>query len=128
MLARSTKLLLVLTLTLSLGAHWAFLQSIAWVGMVVSYSRDGSFLDAVSKTFDGRHPCSLCKAIKQGRSEEKEQDSQQAKSGSKLEMGLVWSSDAFKIQIRRDPQQIVSTDPVPTSRADTPPTPPPRLT
>ena len=76
MLLRLFRWLLVLTLTLSLGAHWALLQSVAWLGMVVTYSRDASITEALSKTFDGQHPCSLCKAIAKGKRTEKKSDVQ----------------------------------------------------
>jgi hypothetical protein len=54
----------VLLLVLWLGLHWALLQSVAWMGMLVTYSRETSFTEAVGRTFDGEHPCCLCKAIK----------------------------------------------------------------
>ena len=70
-LKRLAKLALVLALTCSLGLHWAVFQSVAWVGMVVSYSQDLPLAAALSQTFDGKHPCSLCKQIAQGRQSEK---------------------------------------------------------
>jgi hypothetical protein len=36
---RLLKLPVVLALMVSIGLHWALLQSVAWVGMVVRYSR-----------------------------------------------------------------------------------------
>lgn len=51
---------------LSIGMHWALLQSAAWVGMLVTYSRDASIAEAVAKTFDGKHPCRLCKLVEKG--------------------------------------------------------------
>ncbi len=75
-LAHLSKWLVVLTLTLSLGAHWMFLQSVAWVGMVVNYSHDAPFTEALSKTFDGQHPCKLCKLVQEGKAKEKKQDTQ----------------------------------------------------
>jgi hypothetical protein len=70
-LKRLAKLALVLALTCYLGLHWAVLQSVAWVGMVVSYSQDLPLSAALSQTFDGKHPCSLCQQIAQGRQSEK---------------------------------------------------------
>jgi hypothetical protein len=55
----------------SIGLHWAFLQSVAWVGMVISYSENATLTEALVKTFDGRHPCSLCKRIAQSNQTEK---------------------------------------------------------
>ena len=60
-----------MALACSIGLHWGLLQSVAWVGMVVHYSQDGGIGQALVKTFDGRHPCALCKAIAKGRQTEK---------------------------------------------------------
>ena len=46
-----------------LGGPLAALQTIAWVRMAVSYSRDGGVEAGIAKTFDGQHMCSLCKEI-----------------------------------------------------------------
>ena len=68
---RLSKWLVVLTLTLSLGGHWALLQSVAWTTMIAAnLSANDSFTEVVSKTFDGEHPCPLCKAIKAGKKSE----------------------------------------------------------
>lgn len=65
-MAKLSKLTLVLALMFSIGVHWSLLQSAAWIGMVVTYSSEGSFTEAVSKTFDGSHPCQLCKLVEHG--------------------------------------------------------------
>jgi hypothetical protein len=115
----------VLVLVLSLGLHWAVLQTVAWTGMLITYSRDASFTEAVSKTFDGEHPCPMCKIIKKGRAEEKEQEQKQnVKPGSKSELGLVWQSTPYDFSCDRElipsPHQDAST------RSDEPPKPRPR--
>jgi hypothetical protein len=46
------------------------LQSVAWSRMLMAYSRGGQWISAVTKTFDGRHPCSLCKQIERAKSGE----------------------------------------------------------
>ena len=111
-------------LVLSLGLHWAVLQTAAWAGMLVTYSRDGSFRDAVVKTFDGKHPCSLCRAIKQGRAAEPRQNQHQVKPGSKLDLGLIWTATPF--QFVRMGRATLSFDLPVRSRADEPPKPRPR--
>jgi hypothetical protein len=60
---RSGKILLVLALVAMLGVHWAALQTVAWTTMLADNLQSGSFQAAVKKTFDGQHPCCLCKAI-----------------------------------------------------------------
>src|SRR3954467_3820383 len=75
-LSKLPKLLLVSLLCLSLGLHWLLLQSVAWIGMVVSYSQTDSIGIALVKTFDGQHPCKLCKVVQAGKSSERKQDAQ----------------------------------------------------
>ena len=58
----------VLALFLSIGAHWAALQSVAWASMLVGYSQHVSVAKAIAQTFDGKHPCALCKQIAAGQS------------------------------------------------------------
>lgn len=72
MFARWIKLTLVFATALSLGLHWPLLQTVAWVGMVVNYSQDGSLGEAVAKTFSGKNPCSLCVAVQKGQQEQQE--------------------------------------------------------
>jgi hypothetical protein len=61
--ARFGKIFVVVALTAMLGAHWVLLQSVAWTAMLAGNLQSSSFHEAVTKTFDGRHPCCLCKAI-----------------------------------------------------------------
>jgi hypothetical protein len=61
--ARFGKMLVVAALVLTTGAHWAALQTVAWTAMLADNLRSDSFSEAVSKTFDGEHPCCMCKAI-----------------------------------------------------------------
>ncbi len=71
-LARNfTLLTLLLVLT---GGQWMLLQSAAWAGMLVNHLRSQSLATAVSQTFDGEHPCAMCKAIQKQKSSEKKSD------------------------------------------------------
>ena len=45
------------------GSHLAFLQIVAWSGMLVSYSAESGLAAGMRDTFSGRKPCSMCKAI-----------------------------------------------------------------
>ena len=63
-------ILMGLALFLTAGGHYALLQTVAWTTMVNEFSRTGSLSMAVEKTFDGRHPCPLCKKIAKARSTE----------------------------------------------------------
>jgi hypothetical protein len=65
-MSRSTRILTWLVLVLLVGGHWGALQVVAWSGMLIHYSRDASFAEAWDKTFDGDHPCALCKTVDRG--------------------------------------------------------------
>lgn len=64
-------MLLIAVLTAT-GTHWLILQSIAWTTMLADNLRETTVVQAVEHTFDGKHPCRLCKAIARGKQEEKE--------------------------------------------------------
>ena len=49
------------------GGHWAVLQSVAWAGMLVEFSKNSNLGAAVSKTFSGKAPCKMCMAIEAGK-------------------------------------------------------------
>jgi hypothetical protein len=72
--ARLPKLLIALALAGSIGLHWAFLQAVAWTGMIVSYSQAAPLSEAMQKTFDGRHPCKLCRQIAKEKQSEKKSE------------------------------------------------------
>ena len=121
-LVRLSKWLVVVTLTLSLGGHWMFLQSVAWVGMVVNYAHDATLTEALSKTFDGQHPCTLCKLVQQGKATEKKPDTQkpELKTDKFLPAGR-----AFAL-CPPEPQPVIFSTPDHAGlRVESPPTPPP---
>jgi hypothetical protein len=62
---------LIVALLVATGGHWAVLQSVAWTTMLANNLRDGSFSEAVERTFDGKHPCALCRQIAEGKKSEK---------------------------------------------------------
>ena len=53
-----------------LGGHWALLQTSAWIGMFVQYSQRDGLTAGLAQTFDGEHPCSVCKVIQDGKKQE----------------------------------------------------------
>ena len=61
--SRVSRWLMAALLAASIGGHWMLLQSVAWVEMVVSYSEQVPLSQALAQTFDGEHPCPLCKVI-----------------------------------------------------------------
>lgn len=53
--------------------------------MLVSYSRQTSFIQAVAMTFDGQHPCKICKAVT-----EHEKETQKTVAKTEKEK-LIWT-------------------------------------
>lgn len=94
MVAKWIRGIATLTLCLAIGGHWFCLQSIAWANMLASYSQSCSLPEAVAKTFDGGHPCDLCKQISKARSQEKRQETRTVGARTDLvchiERVLIW--------------------------------------
>ncbi len=53
-----------------LGGQWLMLQSVAWANMLRNYSQETKLSKALLNTFDGNHPCPLCRFIQKERSEQ----------------------------------------------------------
>jgi len=66
--------LLIAALLAATGAHWTVLQSLAWTTMLADNLRTASLPEAVQRTFDGKHPCSLCKKIDDGKKTQKKSE------------------------------------------------------
>lgn len=52
------------------GGHWGVMQAVAWANMLVDYSAQDGLVEGAKKTFDGEHPCCMCKAIQAGKEQE----------------------------------------------------------
>jgi hypothetical protein len=60
-------ILSLVALTYISGAHLALVQGVAWGKMLVDYSKETGLVSGISKTFDGEHPCSMCKEVEKAR-------------------------------------------------------------
>ncbi len=117
------KWFVVLAVIFATGTHWFFLQSIAWVGMAVEFSRTEPIAVALEKTFNGQHPCGLCQVVDAGRKAEKKADIQ------KPETRLDFFCESVAALLD-DPAPFIR--PVPphhfwTDFLDSPALPPPRI-
>jgi hypothetical protein len=122
--------LLVAALMISIGLHWAVLQSAAWVGMAVAYSVEkGSVVEGLSDTFDGDHPCPLCKAVEKGvESEQQPKDGQPLPSKTKeMQLTLALVSIPRFVFPPVVPEAWITTSSAALSRHERPVTPPPQL-
>lgn len=108
-----------------MGGHWLALQGVAWVSMLANHSRGETLAAAVSKTFDGRHPCPLCKAVATGQSEEREQKEVPTDPSVKL-VGVLSVESASPV-LRYRALRYFFREPRARSMAGRPPSPPPRV-
>ena len=116
------RFLVIISLCFAIGLHWFALQSIAWTTMLVDYARNYSLEEALAKTFDGQHPCSLCHAVQAG-----------TKSEQKSSPRIITKVDfCYVAQVSAVPRKFLPFH-YPTEkinvigRTDPPLTPPPRL-
>lgn len=68
--------LLIIALLCATGGHWAIWQSVAWATMLASNAQTKSLSVAIEQTFDGRHPCPICRQIAKARQSEKKSEAQ----------------------------------------------------
>jgi len=71
---RLGKFCVIVALIASTGLHWIGLQTVAWTTMLADNLCTHSVKEAVMETFDGKHPCCLCKAIAAGKRSEMKND------------------------------------------------------
>jgi hypothetical protein len=129
MLCRLGLLCSVLAMFFIAGGHWTVLQTIAWAEMLHDYSqRTGSLTVAVEQTFDGQHPCNFCREIRVAKAQEHKSSpiapgvEQDAKVKALLaESVLPLAEPAVNTTFFWS-----SVLPAGSSRAEQPPTPPPR--
>lgn len=67
---------MIVAVLMATGTHWMVLQSIAWTGMLAENLHTSSLPKAIACTFDGKHPCCLCKEIAKNKQSEKKSDLQ----------------------------------------------------
>lgn len=71
---RFGKICVVVALIAGTGAHWAALQSVAWAAMLADNLRTHPLSESVARTFDGKYPCPICKAIAAAKKSEKKSE------------------------------------------------------
>jgi hypothetical protein len=121
-LARCGKILVVLALVLTTGLHWAALQTVAWGTMLAANLTTSSLGEAVSETFDGDHPCALCKAITAGKKSEKQSD----RLTLKLKLEFPPIAENFILVVPKNFELFAAENISADSISSKPPLPPPR--
>jgi hypothetical protein len=116
--------LLIVVLLVGTGADWGALQSVAWTRMLAENLRTASFAEAVVRTFDGQHPCSICKVIARAKKSGKQVEFSQPVT--KLEFPLTMQSPLLIAPTGS--QLVLTANAFVESLFHQPPTPPPRAT
>ena len=111
-----------------LGGHWLVLQSVAWTRMLGEFSKQDSLPAAISKAFDGQHPCPMCLKIRAGRQQEERQPKDASLTKIERLPDLTISNrQVFLAFVPTETLGAALTAPrLPTDFIDSPPTPPPR--
>ena len=101
------------------GGPYALVQTYAWAGMLVSYSKEDGLLQGAKETFSGEKPCALCCKI----AEAKKADSDHGKSNDLPASPLALAPPRFT-----DAPQAMFPGMIPPveTNASAPPVPPPR--
>jgi len=107
---------------LGLGA----LQVTAWSAMMVGYTQQtGSVQEALSMTFDGAHPCSMCQEVKELASGQQQEKNQAERE--QLRMPLALPAENTIVVSRPSGVELTAESRVLDSRDTLPATPPPRV-
>lgn len=67
---------MIVAILMATGTHWLAFQSFAWTTMLAENLQSSSLSSAIQRTFDGKHPCCLCKEIAKDKQSEKKSDVQ----------------------------------------------------
>jgi hypothetical protein len=113
---------LILALCVSIGAHWVVLQYVAWGTMIVEYSQHVSLAKALAETFDGDHPCHLCKGISAAQHSQKKSDAQPVT----MKPDLICATRTIALLPGSTYFLFAALEMSTSERAHSPPTPPPR--
>lgn len=111
------------------GGHWSVLQTVAWAEMLREYSqRTGSLTAAVEQTFDGQHPCALCREIRAAKSRERKGNPasrgawKEGQVKARLAESILLPVERTAVRVGYPRLTVLRV----ASRTERPPTPPPR--
>jgi len=121
-LLRLGQVLSLVALLATFGGHWVVLQSFAWVTMLVENAETAPLSVAVEKTFDGQHPCAICKSIASAKGKE----AGQQKPAPVSKLTLFWERSQSAESPLREVSRIVPGGNEMETRSAAPIVPPPK--
>lgn len=122
------RLVLLFAAALSLGLHCAVMQVVGWANMAVEFSGKASWSEALVMTFDGKHPCELCKLVEQemNQPDSDQKSAPESKAELKLPPVVCWVDGIRLLPLGHDSLSLVEQDDRSRPRRERPPLPPPR--
>jgi len=115
------------------GGPYAFMQGVAWAGMLVNYSKTDGLAKAAVDTFSGEKPCELCckiSAAKQEDARKNKPESSDLSALAKLRHEMLPAEDLRLKSPFADEWIFVRSLPLVLSPGighDAPPSPPPQV-
>ncbi len=102
------------------------LQAVAWAGMIVDYSSRYGITGGISRTFDGQHPCPMCKKITKARQDQRTADSTVTLPPTKLVCLVAPAAQLPSARLHPRSQDYFGSPRALRPRSERPPIPPPR--
>jgi hypothetical protein len=119
----ATKTIATIAICWAVGLQWFGLQSVAWATMMVRNARQATLCQALKRTFDATHPCSLCHIVNKANTSGQQRDVQT--SSAKIDVACV--SRRIRFLPRVTPFQYSASSVRSSEIEYSPPVPPPRL-
>jgi hypothetical protein len=113
---------MIVAMLAAIGSHWAILQSVAWTQMLADNLQAAPLCEALARTFDGKHPCCLCKQISTEKKSEKKSDF----NLDLKKLDFSYTPVAFIFTAPEYFWNLRALEPFHFSLPHAPPTPPPR--
>ncbi|WP_048810274.1 hypothetical protein [Candidatus Methylacidiphilum infernorum] len=80
-----------------LGLHWILILFVAYGKMISSYSSSYGVESGITMTFDGKHPCSICKKV----SKEQFKEAKKMAWSKSLKKASPMITPALSIEVKR---------------------------
>lgn len=74
MLSAALRCFLVAILLNAWGCQWFAVKMVAWGGMLATYMQTTTVVEAITETFSGKKPCSMCLVAQRGAESQEKQD------------------------------------------------------
>ncbi|MEM9237049.1 MAG: hypothetical protein AAGB14_09730 [Verrucomicrobiota bacterium] len=110
------------------GGHFGVLQLVAWGQMLVEYTGEKGLIRGTIETFDGEHPCDLCRSITEAKQEQPPLERTRS-GGLEIKNLLIPETSSLAPPKSQDPPLAYHLPPLPGHSLVfyLPDTPPPRV-